>query len=146
MDRGSSRKSSCMYFIRYHNHAKDRTALYKPRSHRISEPCKKKETPDASHQALNLATAQTDHMSRCPITQQQENQGIHLQFKSAHRPKPFFTSSRTFCSYSGRRSRHIFAASTFAGLSSLGSASMLMTDRRIFSTLWMGDQRSEACS
>lgn len=56
------------------------------------------------------------------------------------------TPSRTFCSYSSRLSRHIFAASTLAGLSSLGSASMLMTEMRIFSTDWMGDHRSDACS
>ena len=56
------------------------------------------------------------------------------------------TPSRTLFSYSDLRSRHILAASTLAGLSSLGSASMLMTEMRIFSTDWIGDQRSEACS
>ena len=50
-------------------------------------------------------------------------------------PKPFRTSSRTLFSYSFFRSRQIFAASTFAGLSSLGSASILITEIRIFSTL-----------
>jgi hypothetical protein len=30
--------------------------------------------------------------------------------------------------------------------SSFGSASMLITLIKIFSTLWIGDQRSEACS
>ena len=56
------------------------------------------------------------------------------------------TLSRTLFSYSGRLSLHILAASTLAGLSSLGSASMLITEIRIFSTDWMGDQRSDACS
>lgn len=56
------------------------------------------------------------------------------------------TLSRTLFSYSGLLSLHILAASTLAGLSSLGSASMLMTEMRIFSTDWMGDHRSEACS
>jgi len=54
--------------------------------------------------------------------------------------------SRTLRSYSGLCSLHIFAASTFAGLSSFGSASMLITEIKIFSTLWIGDHRSEACS
>lgn len=63
-----------------------------------------------------------------------------------YNPKLFRTPSLTLRSYSGRRSRHILAASTLAGLSSLGSASMLMTLMRIFSTDWMGDHRSEACS
>ena len=56
-------------------------------------------------------------------------------FLLTHNPNPLRTSSRTFFSYSGLRSRHIFAASTFAGLSSFGSASMLITEMRIFSTL-----------
>lgn len=38
------------------------------------------------------------------------------------------------------------AASTFAGLSSLGLLSMLMTLSRIVSGVWTGDQRSEADS
>ena len=65
---------------------------------------------------------------------------------SHYRPNMRRTLSLTLASYSGRRSRHILAASTLAGLSSLGSASMLMTEIRIFSTDWMGLQRSEACS
>lgn len=69
-----------------------------------------------------------------------------LSCAKTQRPSILLTPSRTFCSYSSLRSRHIFAASTFAGLSSLGSASMLMTDMRIFSTLCMGDHRSDACS
>lgn len=63
-----------------------------------------------------------------------------------YRPRLFLTSSLTFFSYSSLRSRHILAASTLAGLSSFGSASILMTEIRIFSTLWIGDQRSDACS
>ena len=43
-------------------------------------------------------------------------------------------------------SRHSLAASTFAGLSSLGELSMLITDNRIVSGLWTGDHRSEADS
>lgn len=61
-------------------------------------------------------------------------------------PRDRLTLSLTFLSYSSLRSRHILAASTLAGLSSLGSASRFMTDNRIFSTDWMGDHRSEACS
>lgn len=63
-----------------------------------------------------------------------------------YKPKDLLTSALTFSSKSGLRSRHMRAASTLAGDSSLGSASILMTLMRIFSTLWMGDQRSEACS
>lgn len=66
--------------------------------------------------------------------------------KRPYSPSPFLTSSRTLFSYSGLRSLQIFAASTFAGLSSFGSASMLITEIKIFSTLWIGDHRSEACS
>ena len=61
-------------------------------------------------------------------------------------PKLLLTPSLTVFSNSALRSRHILAASMLAGLSSLGSASMLMTLMRIFSTLWIGLQRSEAFS
>ena len=63
-----------------------------------------------------------------------------------YRPSDRLTPSRTLFSNSGRRSLHIFAASTFAGLSSFGSANIDMTDIRIFSTLCMGDHLSEALS
>lgn len=63
-----------------------------------------------------------------------------------HNPNPLRTFSLTRPSYSPRFSRHMRAASTFAGLSSFGSASMLMTEMRIFSTLWIGLHRSDACS
>jgi uncharacterized membrane protein len=52
----------------------------------------------------------------------------------------------TLRSNSDLLSLHILAASTFAGLSSFGSAIMLITLIKIFSTLWIGLQRSEACS
>lgn len=64
----------------------------------------------------------------------------------SYRPNILLTPSRTFSSYSPLLSRHILAASTLAGLSSLGSASILMTEIRIFSTDWIGDHRSDACS
>lgn len=70
----------------------------------------------------------------------------HTAFFSPYNPKPFLTLSFTILSYSPLFSLHIRAASTFAGLSSFGSASMLMTEMRIFSTLWMGLHRSDACS
>ncbi len=63
-----------------------------------------------------------------------------------HNPRLRLTSARTLFSNSGRRSLHIRAASTFAGLSSFGSAIILMTEIKIFSTLCIGLQRSEACS
>jgi hypothetical protein len=63
-----------------------------------------------------------------------------------HNPKLFLTLSLTILSYSARLSLHMRAASTFAGDSSFGSANMLITLMRIFSTLWIGDHRSEACS
>lgn len=43
-------------------------------------------------------------------------------------------------------SRHNRPASTLAGLSSLGDESMEMTERRMVSGVWTGDQRSEADS
>jgi len=63
-----------------------------------------------------------------------------------HNPRLLLTLSLTLRSNCARRSLHIFAASTFAGLSSFGSASIDMTDIRIFSTLCMGDHRSDALS
>jgi hypothetical protein len=47
---------------------------------------------------------------------------------------------------SGVLSRHSAAASTFAGDSSFGLDSMLMTERRIVSGVCTGDQRSDADS
>jgi hypothetical protein len=52
-----------------------------------------------------------------------------------YNPKLFLTSALTLASKSGLLSLHILAASTFAGLSSFGSAIMLITLIRIFSTL-----------
>ena len=43
-------------------------------------------------------------------------------------------------------SLHILAASTFAGLSSFGLLSILMTLNNIVSGVWTGDHRSEADS
>lgn len=45
-----------------------------------------------------------------------------------------------------RSSLHILAASTFAGLSSLGLLNMLITLSSIVSGVWTGDQRSAADS
>lgn len=61
-------------------------------------------------------------------------------------PSPLLTPALTTLSYSLLLSRHMRAASTFAGLSSFGSASMLITLMRIFSTLWIGLHRSDAFS
>lgn len=61
-------------------------------------------------------------------------------------PKLLLTPSLTFASNSSFLSLHIFAASTFAGLSSFGSANILITLIRIFSTLCIGLHRSDACS
>lgn len=52
-----------------------------------------------------------------------------------YNPKLRLTSALTLFTNSSLRSRHILAASTFAGLSSFGSAIILMTEMRIFSTL-----------
>ena len=54
---------------------------------------------------------------------------------TSHKPKLFLTSALTLLSNSDLLSLHILAASTFAGLSSFGSAIMLMTLIKIFSTL-----------
>ena len=50
-------------------------------------------------------------------------------------PNILLHPSLTLFSYSSLCSLHIFAASTFAGLSSFGSANMLITLINIFSTL-----------
>lgn len=63
-----------------------------------------------------------------------------------HNPNPFLTFCLTIFSYSSLFSLHIRAASTFAGLSSLGSANMLMTLINIFSTDCIGLHRSSAFS
>jgi hypothetical protein len=63
-----------------------------------------------------------------------------------HNPNPFLTFCLTIFSYSALFSLHILAASTFAGLSSLGSASILMTLNKIFSTDCIGLHRSSAFS
>lgn len=54
------------------------------------------------------------------------------------------TIRATFFLKLSRDSRHSLAASMFAGDSSLGEESMLMMDSTIDSTVWTGDQRSEA--
>ena len=63
-----------------------------------------------------------------------------------HNPKLRLTPSLTLLSNSALLSLHIFAASTFAGLSSFGSASILITLIRIFSTLCIGLHLSDAFS
>ena len=54
----------------------------------------------------------------------------------------FLTDRHAFFLNACLSSRHILAASTFAGDSVLGSASMDMTLSRIFSMLCTGDHRS----
>ena len=71
-------------------------------------------------------------------------QAAHVDL--SHNPKLFLTSLRTLSSNSALLSLHIFAASTFAGLSSFGSASMLITEIKIFSTDCIGDHLSDASS
>jgi len=94
-------------------------------------------------------------ITQCPSTQHSQRgvapllpnpQEHHWWMHGSHSPSERLTPSLTFLSKSCRLSRHIFAASTLAGLSSFGSASIDMTDIRIFSTLWIGDQRSDALS
>ena len=64
----------------------------------------------------------------------------------SHIPKLLFTPSLTVFSNSPLLSLHILAASIFAGLSSFGSASMLITLINIFSTLCIGLHLSDAFS
>lgn len=63
-----------------------------------------------------------------------------------HSPRDFCASCLATLQNCSRSSRHILDASTLAPLSSLGSASMLTTDRRIFSTLCTGLHRSALLS
>lgn len=61
-------------------------------------------------------------------------------------PRDFCASCLATRQNCSRSSRHILEASTLAPLSSLGSASMLTTDSRIFSTLCTGLHRSALLS
>ena len=90
------------------------------------------------HAALILSNKTTRGLPRSPK--------LFLSVIAAYSPKLFLTSALTLLSNSDLLSLHILAASTLAGLSSFGSAIMLMTLIKIFSTLWIGLQRSEACS
>lgn len=63
--------------------------------------------------------------------------------ETSHNPSDFRTDLRAISLNLARSSRYILAASTLAGLSSLGSASMETTEMRIFSIDWTGDQRSD---
>ena len=54
-------------------------------------------------------------------------------------------SLRTLLLKALRSERHSFAASIFAGDSSLGSESMEMTEITIDSTVWIGSHRSLIC-
>ena len=54
----------------------------------------------------------------------------------------FLTDRQDFFLNAGLSSLHILAASTLAGDSVFGSASIDITLSRIFSMLWTGDQRS----
>lgn len=71
---------------------------------------------------------------------------LFLRKFSYCKPKPLLTPSLTTFSNSSLRSRHIIAASTFAGLSSFGSANILITLIRIISVDWIGLHRSLALS
>lgn len=70
-----------------------------------------------------------------PLTTRGLTRAPMLFNTTAHNPKLFLTSALTRLSNSDLLSLHILAASTLAGLSSLGSAIMLMTLIKIFSTL-----------
>jgi hypothetical protein len=111
--------------------------------------------------------AQSYHKAYPKVSQNAQHQYMHVPQSFPFRSLPLFPfhchplftfilslqspsilrhPSLTRLSYSGLCSLHIFAASTFAGLSSFGSANILITLINIFSTLCIGDQRSDACS
>lgn len=60
---------------------------------------------------------------------------LWAQPAQGYNPRDFLTVLSAISLNLFLSSRHVFAASTFAALSSLGSANMLTTDSRIFSTL-----------
>lgn len=101
-------------------------------AHACLRPCHMHLRPHASPYAGTLCAALSQY-----------SKGHHA---CRHSPKLLLTSALTLLSNSGFRSLHILAASTFAGLSSFGSAIMLITEMRIFSTDCIGLHRSEACS
>ena len=78
------------------------------------------------------------------------NTPTFLTYNQGH---PFYSNSKLSRTHfltrflnSGVFSRHSAAASTFAGDSSFGLDSMEITERRIVSGVWTGDQRSAADS
>lgn len=70
------------------------------------------------------------------------SKGYYLPIKSSFNE----SISYTLQPYRVAGNFELTAASTFAGLSSLGSASILMTEMRMVSTVCTGSQRSEAFS
>lgn len=120
-------------FIRFHSGA---VILHFAMSFIISGP--NNTIAKLKHAALMPSSKTTHGLAR--------NSKLFFSIMTAHNPKLFLTSALTLLSNSDLLSLHILAASTFAGLSSFGSAIMLMTLIKIFSTLWIGLQRSEACS
>lgn len=82
------------------------------------------------------------------IQQRKPGQAPCLRVRGAgpQSPRDFCASCLATRQNCSRSSRHILEASTLAPLSSLGSASMLTTDSRIFSTLCTGLHRSALLS
>lgn len=85
-------------------------------------------TPNSTRYAQTLRTASFPVVLILSICK-------FLNLVSHHNPKLLLTPLLTLLSNSALSSLHIFAASTFAGLSSFGSASIDITLMRIFSTL-----------
>jgi hypothetical protein len=71
---------------------------------------------------------------------------LRIKEKNDYNPSVFRTLRFAISSNFSRFSRNIFAASTFAGLASLGSASKDTTESKIFSILCTGLQRSALVS
>ncbi len=112
----------------------------------VCEPPKLK-TPTLYKQATSYLPFLNCHTTALRVLPSLSHfQRHHYITSPPHSPNILRHPSLTLFSYSGLLSLHILAASTLAGLSSFGSANILMTEIRIFSTLWMGDHRSEACS
>eukprot|EP01023_Acetabularia_acetabulum_P026400 TRINITY_DN25088_c0_g2_i4.p5 TRINITY_DN25088_c0_g2~~TRINITY_DN25088_c0_g2_i4.p5 ORF type:complete len:103 (+),score=4.01 TRINITY_DN25088_c0_g2_i4:373-681(+) len=78
-------------------------------------------------------------MKYMPAPQRNQNENVHWSCD-------FLTIRATFFLKSSRISLHSFAASMFAGDSSLGSDNIEIIDRIIDSTVCTGDHRSAAFS
>lgn len=115
-------------------------ALYAKQTMPKARPC----TPERSINPKDaVCVLVTTLYSRSPLSNLLDVRQRHLSYSNSKLSRTHFL---TRFLNSGVFSRHKAAASTFAGDSSFGLDSIEMTERRIVSGVWTGDQRSAADS